>query len=120
MKQTGREFESLNILDVWHRRLGHINEKYIRILCPFIPKYLTLSFCPYCAISKLHKKTYKQTKTKITTTNDKSSFRQNVNASKHFDRRSINKQNKTETLHNISMYSNYKAGGYIFVDLKHM
>ena len=110
----------MNILDIWHRRLGHINEKYIRILCPFIPKYLTLSFCPYCAISKLHKQSYKQTKTKLPTANDKSTFRQNINASKHLDKRSVNKQNKTEILHNISMYSNYKPGEYIVVDLKHM
>ena len=117
-----REFESLNILDIWHRRLGHINEKYIRILCPFIPKYLSLAFCPYCAVSKLHKTSYNKTKTDIPADNssDKTIFRKNINASKHHDKRELFKQNKTVSTHNIAIYSAYKPGEYIVVDLKHM
>ena len=112
----------MNILDIWHRRLGHINEKYIRILCPFIPKYLSLTFCPYCAVSKLCKTAYNKTKTDIPIdkSSNKKTFRNNINTSKHHDKRKLFKQNKTESVHNISMYSAYKPGEYIVVDLKHM
>ena len=97
----------LNILDIWHRRLGHINEKYIRIVCPFIPKYLSLSFCPYCAVAKLSKTPLKKTKVVSPTNSQKQS--------KHKSTKLSSKQ-----IANISNYNAYKPGEFICVDLKHM
>ena len=40
-----------------------MNEHYVRLLCPFIPKYVTLNFCKYCACAKLKTKPYKKSRT---------------------------------------------------------
>ena len=37
-----------------------MNEHYVRLLCPFIPKYVTLNFCKHCACAKLKIKPYKK------------------------------------------------------------
>ena len=99
----------LNILDIWHRRLGHINEKYIRIVCPFIPKYLSLSFCPYCAVAKLTKTPLKKTKISLPT---------NIQSQKQPKHKSTKLSSKQ--IANISNYNAYKPGECICVDLKHM
>ena len=40
-----------------------MNEHYVRLLCPFIPKYVTLNFCKYCACAKLKTRPYKKSRT---------------------------------------------------------
>ena len=38
--------------------MGHISEPYLRVLLPFLPKYLHLNFCRHCAVSKITKAPY--------------------------------------------------------------
>ena len=96
-----------NIVDIWHKRLGHINESYLRIFCPFLPKYLSLSFCTECAVCKQHKQPYTKTKTHI---------KQII---KQHNKRNINKNPIINDKY-IKLYGRHKPGEYIVVDLKHM
>jgi hypothetical protein len=45
------------MLDLWHHRLGHANETYIKKLVD-IPKHDTLSFCQACAYAKSTRQPY--------------------------------------------------------------
>ncbi len=108
----------MNILDIWHRRLGHINEKYIRIICPFIPKFLTLSFCPHCAIAKIKKKTLHKDKKSV-----KDTMKNFSKHTKHFKKRELrkdNKMNEEKMKRNIESYGTPQPGEIIVCDLKHM
>lgn len=48
----------LNDFDLWHRRLGHCSERYIKKVCPKIPIHQKLSFCPACKTAKLKKQPF--------------------------------------------------------------
>lgn len=100
-------------MDIWHRRLGHINEKYVRIICPFIPKYLTLSLCPYCIVSKITTKPLHKTKIPLPKQSKQKGSKKKSN---HHKSTTLTSTQIT----NISTYNSYKPGEYISVDLKHM
>ena len=107
------------MLDIWHRRLGHINEKYVRIICPFIPKFLTLSFCPYCVIAKMKKKGFNKDKKNVKdiVKNFRKSDEKYV---KQRELRKRNKISKEQMKVNIESYGRIEPGEIIACDLKHM
>lgn len=99
---------------MWHRRLGHINERYLRIVCPFLPKYLSLSFCPECAVCKSHKQPYNKT------SKHTKQVVKDVNTPPSSTSTPPTPKPKPMTAKNLKLYNNYKPGEYIVVDLKHM
>jgi hypothetical protein len=52
----------LNTLDLWHQRLGHASEHYIRKLFPDTPKNLSLSWCAHCMVGAKKRGYSKHTK----------------------------------------------------------
>ena len=91
--------------------MGHINEPYLRIVCPFLPKYLKLSFCRECAVAKAHKLPHMNVDKHIRHTHTKMD-------SSHTEQ----KTNKTtaSAVNNIKLHARPPPGDTIHVDLKHM
>ena len=101
-----------------------MNESYLRIICPYLPKYLSLSHCKYCAIAKANHKNLNKIRT-----NKKTLI-------KHINKRNINKNNSHKkvtfserttdinlSLNNSNVFDQHsrnKPGEYIVSDIKHM